>query len=78
MIYATCLINMLVLAQTTITFSDSPVNSCVTSFVVMLFKGQRFFNQVYLDPEKGIPLGQSLPEFYATIYAFSSSKDATM
>ena len=47
MIYATRLIVMVILSQTTINFSDFPVNIWVASFMVCAFQDQRFFNQVY-------------------------------
>ncbi len=38
---------MLILSQTTITFSDFPVNIWVVLFMVYAFHGQCFFNQQY-------------------------------
>ena len=47
MFYATCLIVMFILSQTTINFSDFPVKTRVASIMIYVVQVQRFFNQVY-------------------------------
>ena len=48
MIYATCLLVMLILSQPTINFSDFSVNIWVASIMIYAVQVQRFFNQVYM------------------------------
>ena len=53
MIYATRLIVVFILSQTTINVSDFPVNIWVASFMVCAFQDQPFFNQVYTKTPVG-------------------------
>ena len=48
MIYATCLIVVFIMSQTTINFSNFPLDIWVASFMVCAFQDQRFFNQVQM------------------------------
>ncbi len=49
MIYATRLIIMFILTQTTITFSDFPSMNNTTQMFTMAFIGQLFLNRVYTN-----------------------------